>query len=312
MVIWRIDLPREYFFTRVTNHGDGTVTAIDTAINQPISTIPVAVFPYGIATTPDNTRVYVASPLSKVLSVIDTNSNAVVHVIPEPFTPFQLAITPDGTRAYVTNGAGLAFGTSVFVVNLLTNTLTADIGVFITPSGIAITPDGKRAYVPNANSALLSVIDTENNVGLSPIILWFGISGVAVSHDGAKVYVANPDNGTVSVIDTSTNDVTATIQFPFGRRPKFLALTPDDSRVYVTSGGASTTPDTNRIDIIDTVSNTLTTSIPMFDYCPAGIALVNLVPHNNDDCKRGGYKKYDFPTFPNQGQCLKYVREHAN
>jgi len=78
-------------------------------------------------------------------------------------------------------------------------------------------------------------------------------------------------------------------------------LTVDNIGVAITPSGIAITPDGKRAYVRNT--NTPLLSV---------IAMVKLVPHNNDDCKSGGYKKYDFPAFANQGQGLKYVQEHAN
>ncbi len=47
----------------ITNENDNTVSVIDTATNTVIgSPIPVGNNPYGVAVTPDGSKVYVANP----------------------------------------------------------------------------------------------------------------------------------------------------------------------------------------------------------------------------------------------------------
>jgi YVTN family beta-propeller protein len=60
----------------VANRGSGTVSAIATATNAVVATIPVGGNPYGIAVTPDGTNVYVTT--GNTVSVIDTATNNVV------------------------------------------------------------------------------------------------------------------------------------------------------------------------------------------------------------------------------------------
>lgn len=68
-------------------------------------------------------------------------------------------------------------------------------------------------------------------------------------------YVVNVFDNTVSVIDTSTEKVVATIAVP--NSPFRLAVTPDGSRVFVTStGGAS-------VSVIDTATNSVIGIIPV-------------------------------------------------
>jgi YVTN family beta-propeller protein len=78
-------------------------------------------------------------------------------------------------------------------------------------------------------------------------------------------YVSNATSNNVSVIDTATNLVDATV--PVGQLPIGLAATPDGSRVYVAAlnGG--------RVDVIDTTTNTLLTSILTPGQNPAWIAI---------------------------------------
>src|ERR1700746_2045903 len=59
----------------------GTVSVIETATNTVVATIPVGIFPSGVAITPDGTRAYVANIFNSI-SVIDTATNAVVVTIP--------------------------------------------------------------------------------------------------------------------------------------------------------------------------------------------------------------------------------------
>jgi YVTN family beta-propeller protein len=57
-------------------------------------------------------------------------------------------------------------------------------------------------------------------------------------------YVANGGFGTVSVIDVETNAVVATISLPAGSSPGQLAVSPDGTRVYVSTGDALAVIDT--------------------------------------------------------------------
>jgi YVTN family beta-propeller protein len=54
-------------------------TATDTVVGLPI---PVGGAPFGVAVTPDGSKVYVANPASNTVSVIDTASKTVVAVLP--------------------------------------------------------------------------------------------------------------------------------------------------------------------------------------------------------------------------------------
>ena len=81
------------------------MSVIDTATNTVIgSPIPVGGSPYGVAVTPDGSKVYVTNDLSNTVSVIDTTTNTVIGTpIRVDVNPFGVAVTPDGSKVYVTN-----------------------------------------------------------------------------------------------------------------------------------------------------------------------------------------------------------------
>jgi len=89
----------------ITNSGDNTVSVIDTATNTVVgSPITVGSLPFGVAVTPDSSKVYVGNSVDGTVSVIDTATNTVVG---SPITvgvrPQGMAVTPDGSNVYVAN-----------------------------------------------------------------------------------------------------------------------------------------------------------------------------------------------------------------
>lgn len=298
----------------VTNNSHDTVSVIDTLTNTVVDTIIVGQSPWGIAITPDGTRAYVANR-SGTISVIDTSTNTVIATITDSAGPLGIVLTPDGARAYVSNALG-----SVSVVDTSTNTIVTDIPVtdFPVPGfgfpafnlvAIAITPDGTRAYVVSNSTAKTYVISTVSNTVIATIRTDPGSPlSIAISPDGTRAYtatVATAGNigAHVAVIDTATNTIIARIAA--GGAPPFVGVTPDGTRLYVDALMAVT--------IIDTSTNTIVTQIPL-GLSMGGVAFGTLpqVPRSKDDCKDGGYQRFGALAFPNQGQCLKYVKEHAN
>ena len=76
--------------------------------------------PYGIAVSPDGSKVYVTNEYSNTVSVIDTATNTVTATVPVESYPSGVAVSPDGTRVYVVNEGG-----TVSVIDTVTNTVTA-------------------------------------------------------------------------------------------------------------------------------------------------------------------------------------------
>ena len=104
-------------------------SVVDTTNNAVIATIPVGIFPSGVAITPNGTSAYVANIFNSI-SVIDATTNRVVVTIPSGQFPTGIAITPDGTRAYVVNQIVTNQGNNtVSVIDTMTNTIVATISV---------------------------------------------------------------------------------------------------------------------------------------------------------------------------------------
>lgn len=152
-------------------------------------------------------------------------------------------------QAYVADGAANA----VRVFDTTTHALLATIPVGSGPVPVAITPDGSRAYVGNTQSASVSVIDTANNTVIATVSITYGYPyGIAITPDGAFAYVTDYGHE-VYVISTATNTIVATVTT--GGSAYKVVISPDGAFAYVSVDDA--------VDVIDTATNTVTTSIPL-------------------------------------------------
>ena len=179
----------------ILNNSDGTVTVVNSQTNQldtPTSTITVGTAPIWADLAPTRSELVVANAGNGIsagtLSIINiplcsaaalpTNPNCdptnpidavgfgqVLANVPVGRNPVMVSVLQDGTRAYVANYAD----STVSVVNLTTNTVTATIPVVGRPIYIAATqgtPTGKVYVVsadtvaPNKNS-VMTVIRTD-------------------------------------------------------------------------------------------------------------------------------------------------------
>src|SRR5260221_8192973 len=76
----------------ITNQRSNTVSVVDTATNMVSATILVGITPFGVAVSPDGTKVYVTNAFSNTVSVIDPATNTVIATIPVGIHPGGLAV----------------------------------------------------------------------------------------------------------------------------------------------------------------------------------------------------------------------------
>ena len=177
--------------------------------------------------------------------------------------PTAVVLSADGSRMYVANTGS----NTVSVINTATgqridanpSSSSMDIAVEKSPSALALSADGKRLYVANSGSNSVSVIGinatptstTYTRVDANPsssstdIAVGSAPSALALSADGTRLYVANRTGNSVSVIGinatpTSTtytrvdaNPSSSSTDIAVGSAPSALALSADDTRLYV-------------------------------------------------------------------------------
>lgn len=277
-------------FAYVGNRNGNNVAVFDTASNTSIASVAVGSGPFGVAVSPDGSRVYVTNSQADTVSVIDTRTNAVIDTIPVGSSPAGIAAAPDGAHVYVAN-----YGNhTVSVIDTGSDAVIATILMPPTPIGLTVSPGGNRLYVSLYNGAAVAVVDTsdyrilatvpngnfDEGIALNPrgnllytansasnsvsvidtttnrVVAMIGVGnnpdGVAVSPDGTRAYVSNVGDGTISVINTQSESVIATITA--GTDPFGVSVSPDGTRLYVTNQGSNT------LSVIDTANNTVIAS----------------------------------------------------
>lgn len=195
--------------------------------------------PFGVAITPDGSKVYVSNVSNGVVEIVDVATNTIDPASPIPVNsgPFDLAITPNGQRLYVVcTGSAM-----VDVIDLATNTVVDSIPIPITLLGafinaIAITPDGTLAYVGvNIDQKIvpidLSTNTTKDPIQFNPAQNQFP-TGIAFTPDGTTAFVANQDSNTlvkISGVKTTTPQVVSTTNLTTGGAAQYLAISTDQA-----------------------------------------------------------------------------------
>ena len=218
-------------------------------------------YPGGLAIDAGKKIIYVALNRNNTLGVVNLNTLILEKQIPVGVAPYTVMLK--GNKAYVTNwggrqpGAddmthqssgsqviidektGIASSGSVSVIDLGKQEVTNEINVYLHPCGMALSPDLSRLYVANANSDLISVIDTESDkviktLSSSPLEeLPFGSApnDLEVSPDGKTLYIANGGNNLLTVCDLSDYSIKGLV--PTGWYPSSVRISKDGSMLFV-------------------------------------------------------------------------------
>ncbi len=216
------------------------VAFVDTCPYAITKRLKVGSLPVAVAGTPDEKFALVANAGEGDVSVIDISSRTVVSTIPLPnFNGFEaepnaIAVLPDGSRAYVTDHDGNP-GSTVYVIDLASRKVIAQVSVGAYPASIAATPDGSQVWVPCRFDSDMFVIDTLTNTVVGTNHTVQEPTGVAFTPNGAKAYVAEgiESGGYVDVIDTTTFLTKSRITV--GNLPHVLAMTPSGHYLFVTN-----------------------------------------------------------------------------
>jgi YVTN family beta-propeller protein len=182
---------------------------VDTAINAPLTSIPVGNGPHGIAFNAAGTVALVVNQRSDTVSVIDTVSQTVSITMSVGSEPYNVATHPYSNKAYVTNKGG----DTVSLIDFGTMTVTQVIAGFAGPRDVVIAPNAQRAYVTNQDDGTIGVIDTVSDTLIDTWDIgghW--LAGIDISPDGSKLYVAENDSPyNTYVVDTTTGQVSEAI-----------------------------------------------------------------------------------------------------
>ncbi|UUO06387.1 c-type cytochrome [Blastopirellula sp. J2-11] len=162
-------------------------------------------------------------------------------------SPVDVAIGPQAKWLLAANQTS---GT-LSLVDLSTGRVLDEIPVGARPSYVVLCADGQTALVSAADDGLLVKvqIDAGKLTKIADIDVGFDPHGVAVRKDGTRAFVALPSGHAVGVVDLVQNRL---IEHSYpGPLPRYLTLSPDDSRLAVGLSGDGT------IAVMETVGNSV-------------------------------------------------------
>ncbi len=223
--------------------------------------------PYLGVASRDGSKVYFSNGLSTSLSVIDAatkTETGKIH-IPSSANPNGMVTSPDGAFLY----GSLNGQAKLLKVTLADNSTT----LFNVASGsgsttVAVSPDGTRLYVGETDG-IIEVLDSSTGALITSINQTAGwyLGRIVVNATGTRLYVTTFNgNHSVEVIDTATYATVASIT-GVGGTPLGEVLSPDGSRLYVTSQADS------KVYTINTTTNTVLPTIYNVGSFPDDVAI---------------------------------------
>lgn len=286
----------------VTNQDGNTVSRILLPNNAVVQTISGFSSPTGVVAT--NARIYVANATGNSVSVIDYYTETIIATVGVGNSPISVDLVPGGNTAYVTNIFGNSVSVLNLSNNTLAGTISAatnptSFGRFITagcsgnPITFKITVHPTPTLNPIANKSVCggntqpeisfsgtattySWVNSNPSIGLAasgtgniPAFTAMNNGNTPITANITVTPIKQPlayfaSNNNVVVVNTATNTTVDTI--PVGNNPKGIAVSPDGSRVYVT------TVDNGKLAVINTVTNTVDTSITIGNN-PSGVVI---------------------------------------
>ena len=231
----------------VGNFKDNTVSVIDIAEKRVLTTVPVPPGPHGIAITPDNRWVYVASDGATTVSVIDTATDKLVQNIEVGKNPHGVAVTPNGKLILV----GVYDTDTVAFIDTETKKVVGGVPVG-KPHNIAVHPNGTVAYVGSQTPGnfSLAIIDLARRTVKENVPLDKTPRGLEFGPNGKLLYITQAGVESVVVVDPSNNQIVT--QIPVGVSPHYANFTADGKRGLTAVQGPSLlavfNPQTNNVE----------------------------------------------------------------
>jgi YVTN family beta-propeller protein len=225
----------------VLNSGEATLSIIDEATRQVVSTIPTGKEPHHLMATPDNSSLIVANSVSNNLMFIDPKTGKPQRWMENIEDPYQIGFSPDkkwlvstglrldrldiyrydGVNISVakriplavmpshiafTNDSKTAFislqvSGEVAAIDLATQTVKWKMKVGKVPAGLWMTPDDKYLLVGMTGADYVAVVDWRNQKVIKTIKTGNGAHNFRSLADGKHVLVSNRVASTISIID---------------------------------------------------------------------------------------------------------------
>jgi len=264
----------------VVCEGSDELRVVDMRSGKVVASVPVGHQPRGIALSPDGRRIYVTNSWTDSVSIIDRAGLKVVGTLSTGAEPTGIVADSIGRTLYVAN----RLSDDISVIDTQSGRETKRLVAGRGASYLALSPNGKWVYCthiyPNRGgfrtqpNSEITVIDTARQVVVERKLLpnVAGAFHVALSHDGRLgvvaqlrpknlIPLAHVEHGWVfgDSLTLFGPDVTGVIQIPLDELDRYYALpwavaiTPDKSKIFVTTANSESVTVVDLTKLLDTV-----------------------------------------------------------
>ncbi len=192
--------------------------------------------PKGVSLSPDGRTLYVTNYgniHSANVFLYDPQTLARTGQIDVPGIVVESVLSPDGAMLYVSN---FTRGTVQFI-DLRTRRVRREVRAGSHPKVLALSRDGARLFVANWGSHDVTEVDTARGVVVRTLRAGTNPRGMAITRAG-RLYVANFNGHSIDVYEGARMETHRRLS-SVCRIPRHLALSPDESRLYVSCFSAS-------------------------------------------------------------------------
>ncbi|MCY8797528.1 YncE family protein [Bacillus inaquosorum] len=190
---------RSYVFT--ANTGDSTVSVIDTDVNTLVSTISLSAIPTDLGVTLDKAYTYVLHRNANLVSIINNETLTVTQTIPLAGAPRKIQFETGGEFAYI-----LAGGSSIYEINISSQTITNTFTVSPAADDFALDPNGQFFYTTNSGFWVVNKYDINTGQLIDSLSNFETPNLIETPLIGDFAYLENGElrPNVVSVIDLTT------------------------------------------------------------------------------------------------------------
>ena len=186
----------------------GDLTVVDLRSNTVRGSIPVGDSPWGIVSSRDGQRIYVA--VTGGIAMVDTARGQRVDFVPLPSGYFRskVAISADERILLVAGPAG-----QMVLIDMASRGVLNEFAIDMVPYDIKLSADGHFAYVLSEVDGAVAVVDVRAGRLLDRLTFSGAYRGyfMAQSPDGRLLYVPRLGKSEMWIVDTASNQARGTL-----------------------------------------------------------------------------------------------------